>query len=163
MKWITHQTGAVIGAFALGLPLPGVALASAGAIFPDLIDQRLSRLAPTKKGRQRLFNRIHRGPSHWFGWWLMLLILAFALPGPLLLADIAAGFAFGALSHICLDTLTPAGTPLLPLPGSMRVAMPVCSTGRAGEFIFLVLLICLGLFYFQDSLQPVLNGLSRYF
>ena len=81
MKWITHQATAVAAALVLHLPVAGVAAACAGAVLPDVLDQRMAGLAPTRRGRQKLFNAIHRGTTHWFGWWLVLCAAAFALPG----------------------------------------------------------------------------------
>ena len=110
MKWITHQATAVAAALALHLPVAGVAAACAGAVLPDVLDQRMAGLAPTKRGRQKLFNAIHRGTTHWFGWWLVLCAAAFALPGPELGPmgrDVLLGLGFGGLSHVALDMLTP--------------------------------------------------------
>lgn len=161
MKWITHQTGAVLGALALGLPWPGIAAAGAGAVFPDVIDQKISGLAATRRGRQKIFNKIHRGPSHWFGWWLLL--LAVLAVWPPLARDAAAGFVFGALSHIALDMLTPQGVPLRPFSRRGRLALPVCSTGKAGEYVFLALLLAAGGLYFRHALEPALAAAMRYF
>lgn len=153
MKWITHQTGAVLGAFALGLPLPGIACSCLGAVFPDVIDQRVSRLASDKRSRQKNFNRIHRGASHWFGWWLLLFIATLTVPVPLFLRDALSGFCLGALSHVGMDLLTPRGVPIMPFTHIGKIALPICSTGKAGEYIFLTLIICAGIFWFWDSLR----------
>ena len=79
MKWITHQATAVAAALALHLPLGGVAAACAGAVLPDVLDQRMAGLAPTRRGQQKIFNAIHRGTTHWFGWWLAVCVAALVL------------------------------------------------------------------------------------
>lgn len=163
MKWITHQTGAIFCALALSLPLPAIAGASAGSIVPDVLDMRASKLASTRRGQRKIFNAIHRGASHWFGWWLALFLALPILALPPLLADAAYGFALGALSHIGLDLLTPRGVPVLPLKRGLRAVAPICSTGRASEHIFLGLMICAGAFLFRNSWLPLLGDLARYF
>ncbi len=40
MKWITHQAAAVSAGLALRLPLAGLAAMCAGAVLPDILDQR---------------------------------------------------------------------------------------------------------------------------
>lgn len=163
MKWITHQTGAVLGALALGMPWPGIVAAGAGAVFPDVIDQKVSKLGGSRAARQKIFNKIHRGPSHWLGWWLALFLLALAWPLPALARDAAAGFALGAISHVALDMLTPQGVPLYPFSRKGKLAVPICSTGKAGEYVFLLLMLACGVFWFKDSLKPALVAVMRYF
>lgn len=63
MKWLTHQSAAVAAALALHLPPGGVLAAWAGAVLPDVLDQRLAGSAHSKRARQRAFNRIHRGAT----------------------------------------------------------------------------------------------------
>lgn len=140
MKWITHQTGALVACLALNLSVPAMATAWLGSVFPDVLD--MARARNTGKKRQKTFNRIHRGASHWLGWWLGLLAPALALP-PLPL-DLAAGFVFGGLSHICLDMLTPRGVPILPFTRKGSISLAMCSTGKAGEYVFLAFIACLG-------------------
>lgn len=163
MKWITHQSGAILGALVMGMPWPGVAAAGAGAIFPDVIDLKVSSLGGSRAGRQKIFNRIHRGPSHWFGWWLMLLLLFPVWPLPALVRDAAAGFLLGALSHVAFDMLTPQGIPLLPFSRRGKLALPVCTTGKPGEYLFLLLLWLAGGVWFGEELAPALKAAMRYF
>lgn len=137
MKWFTHQTGAVLGGIAFQLPMAAMGTLFLGAILPDVIDQRISRHAGTGKKRQAIFNRIHRGSSHWFGWWLALFMLVIGAPLPALCRDICAGFALGALSHVVLDFFTPRGVPLLPFARMRHISLPLCSTGKLDEYIFL--------------------------
>lgn len=137
MKWITHQTGAVFLGLALGLSPAGVASASVGALVPDIVDQKVSNLGSTRAQRQRIFNKIHRGTSHWFGWWLAMLAGAFCFPLQFIPSDALAGVAFGGLSHVALDMLTPYGVPVLPFSRKTRVSLNMCKTGSAAEYIFL--------------------------
>lgn len=163
MKWITHQTGAGLCALSLGLgPMAGVC-ALLGGIVPDLIDQKLSRMAG-KANRQKVFNRIHRGGSHWFGWWLALFIVVMILPQAGffngLIKDLVAGVAIGALSHVGLDALTPRGVPLLPLKTPLSIALPLCSTGKASEYIFLAAMVSAALFFYAGRSEMIASSLT---
>ena len=62
MKWMTHQAAAVGMALVLHLPVEGVLASCFGAVLPDMLDQRASRMT---RNPQRTFNRIHRGVTHW--------------------------------------------------------------------------------------------------
>lgn len=158
MKWITHQTGAVIAALALDLPLAGIGAACAGAIVPDLADMHVSRMGLTRRQQRRIFNKIHRGSSHWFGWWLAMFLFICFYPLPILATDALAGFAFGGLSHIILDMLTPRGIPLLPFSRKGNLALPLCSTGRPSEYVFLTVMVAAAIWFMGES---VLNTLVR--
>lgn len=160
MKWITHQTGAVLGAAVLGMSIPAVALSLAGAIFPDLLDQKGSSLVSTsRKARQKVFNRVHRGASHWFGWYAALFVFISAWPLPVFARDCAAGFALGALSHVILDMLTPQGIPLTPFSRKGKLAAPICVTGHWSEYAFLMLMISGAVWYL--GAHGVLDGILR--
>lgn len=158
MKWITHQAGAAIGAAALGLPAAAIALSVAGAVWPDILDQRVSRLAgSSRKDRQKMFNRIHRGASHWFGWYAGLLLVISACPLPAAARDCAVGFALGAMSHVILDMLTPQGIPLLPFSRKGKLAAPLCITGHWSEYLFLAVMSAGGFWYLAThGILPVL-------
>jgi inner membrane protein len=122
MKWITHQTAGVGAALALHLPLEGVVAACLGAILPDKLDQAIAKRS---RNPQRTFNQIHRGTTHWFGWWVAILLVA--------------------CSHVVLDMLTPSGIPLHPFSRKNKLSFKVCSTGSVGEYVFLgVMLVLLG-------------------
>lgn len=151
MKWLTHQTGAVVLAAGLNFPLTGVIVAAAGAVLPDVIDQRVSKLGASRERRRKIFNKIHRGHSHWFGWWLTAFCLAACYIPPGLLRDAALGVALGALSHVLLDTLTPQGTPLFPFTHGHRLSFKLCATGSAGEYLFLLLALGAAVFAFGDA------------
>lgn len=147
MKWLTHQTTTVAAALALAMPAAAVGAAWAGSVLPDLLDQKRAALS---RNRQRTFNRIHRGTSHWFGWWLALFVLPLAATSPLAgypqSAAVVGGLGFGALCHVAQDMLTTTGVPLLPWSRRGRVALGLCRTGGAGEYVFLaVALACCGL------------------
>lgn len=152
MKWITHQTGAILGACALGLSMPAIAAAFCGAIWPDMMDQRLSKMAgKSRKARQTAFNRLHRGASHWAGWYAALLLAICAYSLPPLARDLALGFALGALSHVALDMLTPQGIPLLPFSRKGKLAAPLCVTGHWSEYLFLAVMAAGGVWYLASQ------------
>ncbi|MBD5553606.1 MAG: metal-dependent hydrolase [Desulfovibrio sp.] len=159
MKWITHQTGAVLGALALAMPQAAVASAVFGAVFPDVIDQRWSA-AFGKRRRQKVFNRIHRGASHWFGWWLLLFAGSLCLELPQLAQELALGFGFGALTHTGLDLLTPAGVPLTPFSRRGKLKLPICATGHIGEYALLFAMICAAICYWHDLIIAVIERLA---
>jgi inner membrane protein len=140
---------------ALHLPPAGVLAACVGAVLPDIIDMRVAGLAMTKASKQRTFNRIHRGLTHWFGWWALLLAGGVLFTGwnalhPLVRTCLM-GLGFGGLSHVTLDMLTPNGVPLLPLPGSTRVSLRLCSTGSLGEYCFLAAILALSFLFLRDD------------
>ena len=153
---MTHQAAALGLGLALHLPPAGIAAACFGAILPDVLDQRVAGLAPTARGRQRIFNRIHRGTSHWLGWWLTIFLAALALPVPPPLKAALSGLALGAASHVLLDMLTPQGVPWHPFSRKGRFSFKLCSTGSLGEYCFLALLLA-GIWCFlrQDVLLLV--------
>ena len=134
MKWFTHQTVAMAAAVALGMTPAAVGGALAGAVLPDVIDQRVARMS---RNPQRRFNQIHRGASHWVGWYAVLLAGALAAPLPPASAALAAGVGFGALAHVILDMLTPSGVPLTPFSRKNKLSLRLCSTGSLGEYVFL--------------------------
>lgn len=139
MKWITHQSIAVMAAFTLRQPLAGLAAVWMGSVFPDVLDQKRAALSFF---RQRAFNQNHRKTSHWFGWWLALWIFAhMGYLGPVP-DTLLGGFAFGALTHVLLDMCTTKGVPFLPF-GGRRVSLKLCSTGSFAEYAFLAASVAL--------------------
>lgn len=145
MRWITHQSMAVMAAFSAGFPLSGILAAWAGSVMPDVLDQREAGKALFF--RQRRFNKVHRRSSHWFGWWLALCLFPFAdimgpLPGALIV-----GFAFGAFTHCLLDMCTKNGVPLLPFAES-RFSLKICSTGSLAEYA--ILIMCIVVFWLAE-------------
>lgn len=136
MKWITHQAVAVGAAFSLGLPAAGVGAAWAGAVLPDVLDQKRAALA---RDRQRAFNRIHRGTTHWFGWWLAVWALGMsgALPG--------SGGVHGGRSGLRgVESCGPGrlhhgGGAARPWSRRGKWSLGLCRTGGLGEYVFLAL------------------------
>lgn len=170
MKWFTHQTVAVAAAIALHMPPIGIAATLAGSILPDVIDHKI---AGQGRNRQKIFNKIHRGASHWFGWYVALLLCGFVLNLAPRETDIVLGLAFGALMHIALDMLTPSGVPLVPpvpflagLKGRARISLNMCSTGSVQEYVFLVASVGLLWLVSGDRMlhtfEKALKGLVRF-
>ena len=155
MRWPTHQAAALGLALLCHLPAPGLAAAMCGAIVPDVLDQKLAGLAPGKRLKQKMFNKIHRSTTHWFGWWLALLVLAPRLPLPQWQHVLVVGLALGALSHVVLDMLTPHGVPLLPVTRRLKVAVPLCSTGSLREYLFLGACMALCVWQLRHELAPL--------
>lgn len=160
MKWITHQTVAACSALAAGMSGPAALAAWAGAVLPDALDHRMAALA---RNRQRAFNQIHRGPTHWFGWWLALWLFGLMPLLPPEWRPLVAGFGFGAFSHVVLDMCTYSGVPLTPFSRKRKVSLKLCATGSVGEYAFLA--VCLVIFWFlaKDDLGRVSRELHRFF
>lgn len=179
MKWFTHQSLAVGAALVLHMPPVGVAGVVLGSVLPDVVDQRLARLTPNP---QKTFNRIHRGASHWFGWYALLLLLALLWP---LLVDagmapalprlpglparsaaqvpgLLAGVAFGALLHVALDMLTPSGVPLHPFSRQNKLSLKLCSTGSLGEYVFLAVGLAAIALAGHDRLPELARAVGRF-
>lgn len=159
MKWMTHQTAAVGMALVLHLPFEGVLASCLGAVLPDMLDQRASRLS---RNPQRAFNRLHRGTTHWFGWWLALFLGASLLPVPPHWKAVALGLGFGGLSHVLLDMLTPSGVPLHPFSRQNKFSLKLCSTGSAGEYVFLAGMIALFAVWVGHDFMDVLHQAERW-
>lgn len=159
MKWITHQTGAVLGALALNVPAAAAVMCVPGAILPDLIDLKLASARGCGRRSRKAFNQVHRGSSHWFGWWLALWLLVLSVPMPALAQDALAGAALGAFSHVLMDMLNPKGVPLLPFGRTGMVSAPICSTGSSGEYVFLACMIIAALIALGLKISSLL-GLS---
>lgn len=157
MKWITHECVAVGLAAALGLPLPALAGVAAGSVMPDALDQGMARALVF---RQAAFNRIHRGITHWFGWWLALMLPVLLRgtvdPGLPHEALFLFGLGFGGLAHVALDMCTMYGVPVAPWSRQRRVALKLCATGSLREYLFLAaFLIVMGLLFGQQALRAV--------
>ena len=144
MKWMTHQAGALLWGACLGAPPAALLMALPGAILPDLADLKLARASGGKGKTRKAFNKLHRGSSHWFGWWLGLFLLALAAPLPAIAQDAAAGLALGGFSHVLMDMMTPKGVPLLPFSRKRRASTPICSTGGKGEWLFFAIILAAG-------------------
>lgn len=172
MRWITHTGVAVAVAGVCGAPAGMLAGIAAGSVLPDVID----RLVAGKN--QQLWRKIHRGTSHWWGWYVLLAVFAATMGNEFdelvrsLLKEILGGLprefsrmlqqsgtvvlglALGALSHVALDALNPSGVPIWPHGGNPRVRSKLVSTGTWREYIFLlVALLLLGVNYEEVALK----------
>ncbi len=175
MKWFTHISVAVGTATALGLPtsgLGGVALSGVafGAILPDMLDMGFSRMTPNP---QRTFQAIHRGITHWFGWYVAMLIFI-ALCGNyprsmgayymnLKLLYFVGGVGFGGLFHVLLDMCTPSGVPIFPFNKQKRVSFKLFSTGSVQEYVFLALTLALFAALGDGDFSEVIRKVQRFF
>lgn len=157
MRWVTHQTVGVLAALACGLENPAIAAAWPGSVLPDIIDQQRARL---RRNTQKRFNQIHRGASHWFGWYVLLLLGGLVVPLTPLARQITVGLALGALSHILLDMLTPSGIPLHPFSRQRKLSLKLCKTGGWGERIFLALALVAFWIFSGDYLALFISRLS---
>ncbi|MDD2967145.1 MAG: metal-dependent hydrolase [Desulfovibrionaceae bacterium] len=157
MRWITHQGVAVMAAIALGMPAPAVAATWAGAVLPDVMDQKIAAWA--FRNKQAGFNKVHRGATHWFGLWLALWLGALFIGVPEDFLGMAAevwhsmmaGLGFGGLTHVLLDMCTPAGVPMVPWSRKNKVSLNLCKTGSWGEYAFLGGSFLLFIIFFQQE------------
>ena len=177
MKWFTHKAVAVAGALAAGAHMGELVAVLVGSVLPDLIDTTVAH------GNKKIWRRIHRQTSHWFGWYILLMLLGIFFP----LQDIAiellratnisfpgisrdmlekAGeygntliiwVGVGGLIHILLDALTPMRVPIFPFIGRKRFGINLVSTGTWQEYIFLV--VAVGVIALQfDKAQNILKA-----
>lgn len=180
MKWFTHKAVAVAGALAAGAHPGALFAVLVGSVLPDAMDTAMSR------GDQKVWRRIHRQTSHWFGWYLIIILLGFLLPTQQIVLDLlrAANITFpgvsraalaevsgigndlivwvgiGGLIHILLDALTPMRVPLYPFGGSRRIGIDLVSTGTWRETVFL--LVALGAIALQfDQARRVFDEAVR--
>lgn len=168
MKWFTHQTVAIGTGISLNFSPEVIGTMAFGAILPDVIDMKIAGKGPAK---QKIFYKIHRGFSHWFGWYFIILLFTLLYPIPNQYRLLLMGCALGALTHIVLDMLTPSGIPLTPSiiaskKKDKRLSFNLCSTGSLKEYIFLLLTI--SLFWaisgekMLNTLEKVLNNFFKY-
>ncbi len=163
MRWMTHQVGALAAAFWLQLPPAGLAAAWFGGILPDVFDQKLAGLY---EDRQKGFNRVHRGFTHWPGLWLGALFAAIVCvpsEGHLILRPALVGLAVGGLSHVVLDMLTVQGVPLLPFTRKKKFSLKLCKTGGAGEYAFLATMLACMWFFLRDNIWSTFERVLRVF
>lgn len=73
MKWFTHKAVAVAGALAVGTTPAGFIGVLIGSVLPDMIDTFRIH------GDRRIWWRIHRQTTHWFGWYLILMVLGLGI------------------------------------------------------------------------------------
>ena len=133
MKWFTHKAVAVAGALAAGAHPAALFAVMIGSVLPDMVDTAMAR------GDKKVWRRIHRQTSHWFGWYLVIIILGFLIPTQVsgIGNDLLVWVGIGGLIHVLLDALTPMRVPLYPFGGSKRFGINLVSTGTWRETIFL--------------------------
>ncbi len=168
MKWITHQSVPVGMALLLDWPHAALAGVAFGAILPDVIDMGISRMSPNP---QKTFKAIHRGFTHWFGWYALLLlfwVLLYMYPRsmgalhlPLKQLYFLGGVAFGGMFHVLLDMCTPSGIPLLPFSQQKRFSLKLFSTGSPQEYLFLALVLALFAALGVDDFSGMLRQIQR--
>lgn len=162
MKWITHEAVAVGGAYLLGMPPIGLAGVFAGSVLPDALDQGMARLLVF---RQLAFNRLHRGPTHWFGWWLALFGAVVLQTKSLASGDPATlfvmGIGFGALMHVLLDMCTETGVPVAPWSKKHMMSLKLCKTGSVAEYGFLAASVLFFALMARKDLMRLLEEAKR--
>ena len=141
----------------MGMPPMGLAGVAVGSVLPDVLDMSLARLLVF---RQWAFNQIHRGTTHWFGWWLALLVAASLKAQPLALTPdttlFLLGLGFGGLAHVLLDLCTVMGVPIAPWTRKHMMSLKLCKTGSMREYAFLAAsLAVFGLLAREDLLKVV--------
>lgn len=158
MKWITHKAVAVAGALAVQASPAALIAILVGSVLPDMVDTIASG------GNRRIWSKIHRQTSHWFGWYLILIFAGFTIPiGEALFPVLqGAGISFpgvsrnavahaesvgnelvvwlgiGGVVHVLLDALTPMRVPVFPFGSKRRFGINLVSTGTWQEYAFLV-------------------------
>ncbi len=181
MRWFTHKSVTLAGAVWLGASVPALLGALVGSILPDCLDRFLAG------GDRERFWRVHRGFTHWGGWYVLLIfavpyvssalapdLLSSLFPGVGLAgrgapavqagADVLLGIGFGALFHVILDALNPSGVPLLPWRRRPRLSLNLVATGSWREVAFLIAAALLMLWKMPEArsmlarFSTVLNG-----
>ncbi len=169
MKWITHQLVAVGTAIVLEMPPIAIAATFFGSVLPDIIDQKISRWSSNP---QKTFNSIHRGLSHWFGWYALLYCFAeYAFANPRSFGidvgkevlHILSGLGFGGLFHILLDMCTPSGVPLSPFKLKRRATLKLFSTGSVQEYMFLALAMFILVAWGYDDFPKIVSSVQDMF
>ena len=162
MKWVTHEAIAVGGAYLLGMPPIGLAGVLAGSVLPDFLDQGMARLLVF---RQLAFNHLHRGPTHWFGWWLALFVAVILQTGSFARGDdislFVLGLGFGALMHVVLDMCTESGVPVAPWSKKHMVSLKLCKTGSLAEYGFLAVFLLFFAYMAREDLMGLLAEAKR--
>ncbi|MFQ9489576.1 MAG: metal-dependent hydrolase [Bilophila wadsworthia] len=173
MKWFTHKAVAVAGALAAGAHPAALFAVMIGSVLPDMVDTAMAR------GDKKVWRRIHRQTSHWFGWYLVIIILGFLIPtqrivldllrathitfpgvSPSALAqvsgignDLLVWVGIGGLIHVLLDALTPHARSSVSFRAASASAS-IVSTGTWRETIFLFVAL-------RSHSPPVRSGPRR--
>ena len=179
MKWFTHKAVAIAGALVAGAHAGGLIAVALGSIAPDAMDTAIAH------GDKQVWRRIHRQTTHWFGWYILIILLGLSLPLQPMVSDVLSSiplfsfswgelarlsrlgndcivwFGIGGLAHVLLDALTPMRVPLYPFGGTKRFGLPLVSTGTWRETVFLGLaLLAIGL-QFQQIRSLLLELFTR--
>ena len=96
MKWFTHKAVAVAGALAAGAHPAALFAVMVGSVLPDMVDTAMAR------GDKKVWRRIHRQTSHWFGWYLIIIVLGFLIPTQRIVLDLLRA------THITFPGVSPA-------------------------------------------------------
>ena len=109
MKWFTHKAVAVAGALAAGAHPAALFAVMIGSVLPDMVDTAMAR------GDKKVWRRIHRQTSHWFGWYLVIIILGFLIPTQRIVLDLlrATHITFPGVSPSALAQVSGIGNDLL--------------------------------------------------
>lgn len=162
MKWISHEAVALGVGWLLGMSPEALAGVLVGSVLPDAIDQGAARLLVF---RQLAFKRLHRGPSHWFGWWLALFLGAYLQTGSFSSGETAALFAlglgFGSLAHVLLDMCTEMGVPLAPWTKKNMISLKLCATGSLREYAFLAAFLLAFALIAQEDIGKLMDEARR--
>lgn len=146
MKWHTHKLAGVALAIGLGSsPLELVSIL-AGAVLPDVLDYTIAAGSP------ELFARLHRGATHWFGWWLLATLVGVTSVLPMPFDGIVFGLGVGGVSHCLLDALTNSGVPLVLGRRYPRLKARLFNTGSLGELVFASAILGIGYLHQQTVL-----------
>ena len=111
MKWFTHKAVAVAGALAAGAHPGALVAVMVGSVLPDMVDTAMAR------GDQKVWRRIHRQTSHWFGWYLIIIILGFTFPTQRIVLDLlrATHISFPGVSPSALAQVSGIGNDTCPV------------------------------------------------
>ena len=121
MKWFTHKAVAVAGALAAGAHPAALFAVMIGSVLPDMVDTAMAR------GDKKVWRRIHRQTSHWFGWYLVIIILGFLIPTQRIVLDLlrATHITFPGVSPSALAQVSGIGNDLFDPAGETTRAMLV--------------------------------------
>ena len=135
MKWFTHKAVAVAGALAAGAHPAALFAVMIGSVLPDMVDTAMAR------GDKKVWRRIHRQTSHWFGWYLVIIILGFLIPTQRIVLDLlrATHITFPGVSPSALAQVSGIGNDLLVWVGIGGLIHVSTGTWRETIFLFVAL------------------------
>jgi len=160
MRWMTHQVAGVGAVLMLDGPLLSLGGVIIGSTLPDVLDKTIASFSTNP---QAAFNKIHRGTTHWFGWWVLAYFLALSNVTPMPIRPFVFGLALGGLVHVIFDAITPMGVPLLPWSRKGRISLNLVSTGGVMEYVLLVSM-CVFLYMVKgEQFLSAIRGIVRKF